>query len=273
MCPFDSSPACTVSCLIGFMPRKSRAPKTDHVRIVPLATPEVMQRTAAAQAARLIYNNGPLIVEAQVFTIFWGSAWQQTALGSLISEVNGFFDFILTSGALIDQLKEYSVLQYEIGHGKRIGTVMLTTPDVSNKVDDSAIQKMIQQQISAGKLPASNANLIYFVFLPSGATVTQSGSASCKVFCGYHDAIRRNTFYAVMPFPDCSGCSSNLSTFDALTVTASHELCEAITDPIPGQGWYDNQNGEIGDICAWQTKKIGQYIVQKEWSNQTGSCT
>lgn len=51
--------------------------------------------------------------------------------------------------------------------------------------------------------------------------------------------------------------------FDALTVTASHELCEVITDPIPGQGWYDNQNGEIGDIYAWQTKKIGQYTVQK----------
>ena len=254
------------------MPRESRTQKTDHVRIVPLATPEVMRRTAAAQAAHLTYNNGPLIVEAQVFTTFWGNAWQQTAMGSLISEVNGFFDFILTS-ALIDQLREYSVPQYQIGHGKRIGTLTLTTPDVGKRVDDSAIQKMIQQQISAGKLPASNANLIYFVFLPSGVTVTQGGSGSCKVFCGYHDTIASSIFYAVMPFPDCSGCSSSLSTFDALTVTASHELCEAITDPIPGQGWYDNQNGEIGDICAWQTKKIGQYSVQKEWSNEAGSCT
>ena len=78
-----------------------------------------------------------------MFTIFWGSAWQQTALGSLISEVNGFFDFILTS-ALFDQLREYSVPQYQIGHGKRIGTLTLTIPDVSKKVDDSAIQKMIQ---------------------------------------------------------------------------------------------------------------------------------
>ena len=131
---------------------------------------------------------------------------------------------------------------------------------------------MIQQQISAGRFPASNPNLIYFVFLPSGVTVTQGGSASCKVFCGYHDAISSDVFYAVMPFLDCSGCSSNFSTFEALTVTASHELCEAITDPVPGQGWYDNQNGEIGDICAWQTKKIGQYTVQKEWSNESGKC-
>jgi hypothetical protein len=28
--------------------------------------------------------------------------------------------------------------------------------------------------------------------------------------------------------------------------------------------------GEIGDICPWQTKKIGQYTVQKEWSTKPG---
>jgi len=249
---------------------KPHSHRTDHVRIVPLATPEILQR-AAAPAAHLTYNNGPLMAQCQVFTIFWGSAWLQAPLAGMISEVNGFFDSILTS-SLIDQLSEYSVPQYQISHGKRIGTDTLTNPDVNKTVDDSAIQKMIQDQISAKKLPASNPDLLYFVFLPWGVTVTQGGSASCKVFCGYHDAIANDIFYAVMPFPDCSGCSSSLSNFDALTVTASHELCEAITDPIPGQGWYDNQNGEIGDICAWKTKKIGQYTVQQEWSNSRGSC-
>ena len=249
---------------------KSHSHRTDHVRIVPLATPEVLQRTAAP-AAHLTYNNGPLITQCQVFTIFWGSAWLQAPLAGMVPEVNGFFDYILTS-SLIDQLSEYSVPQYQISHGKRIGADTLTTPDVNKTIDDFAIQKMIQQQISAKKFPASSPDLLYFVFLPSGVTVTQGGTASCKVFCGYHDAIANDIFYAVMPFPDCSVCSSNLSNFDALTVTASHELCEAITDPIPGQGWYDNQNGEIGDICAWQTKKIGQYTVQQEWSNSRGSC-
>jgi hypothetical protein len=27
-------------------------------------------------------------------------------------------------------------------------------------------------------------------------------------------------------------------------------------------------NGEIGDICAWTTEKVGSYTVQLEWSNQ-----
>jgi hypothetical protein len=98
--------------------------------VVPLATPEVIgQAAVAAQLAQLVYNNGPLIAQAQVFTIFWGAAWQQAALTGLVEQVNGFFDYILTS-ALIDQLAEYSVAQYRITHGARIGTVTLASPAV-----------------------------------------------------------------------------------------------------------------------------------------------
>jgi hypothetical protein len=63
-----------------------------------------------------------------------------------------------------------------------------------------------------------------------------------------------------------------LHVLDALTSTSSHELCEAATDPVPGQGWSDDVNGEIGDICAWKTKKVGSWTVQMEWSNRQGAC-
>jgi len=70
-----------------------------------------------------------------------------------------------------------------------------------------------------------------------------------------------------MPYPGCAGCLGSYASFVALTSTSSHELCEAITDPIPGQGWYDDANGEIGDICAWQTKQIGGYTYS--WNGRT----
>jgi hypothetical protein len=108
--------------------------------------------------------------------------------------------------------------------------------------------------------------------LPPGTQVEQGGAASCTDFCGYHDAINGNIFYGAMPYPDCTGCEGGLTTVDALTSTASHELSEAITDPIPGQGWYDDANGEIGDICAWKTKKLNGYTVQMEWSNSAEAC-
>jgi hypothetical protein len=63
-----------------------------------------------------------------------------------------------------------------------------------------------------------------------------------------------------------------MAAFDALTGTSSHEFCEAITDPKPGAGWYDNVNGEIGDICAWNFKKVAGYNVQMEWSNAQNRC-
>jgi hypothetical protein len=92
------------------------------------------------------------------------------------------------------------------------------------------------------------------------------------VFCGYHDAIEQVIFYAVLPYPGCAGCLGDLAEFDALTSTASHELAEAITDPVPGTGWYDDMHGEVGDICAWQTKRLGEYVVQLEWSNESNAC-
>jgi hypothetical protein len=250
---------------------KNRPSELYHpIRIVPLH-PGKAKAAAPPVAAQLIYRNGPLLTSVQVFTIFWGAQWNTSPQDALLTKLNEFFDFILTS-QLLDQLGEYGVPNQTISHGSLIGTITLTTPDPGKTVDDSAIQAFLQQQIAAGTLPAATANTLYFLFLPPGVTVTQGGSASCQVFCGYHDAINNNIFYAAMPYPGCAGCLGGAAVFDALTSTTSHELCEAITDPIPGQGWYDDNNGEIGDICAWQTRTLGGYTIQLEWSNQANQC-
>jgi hypothetical protein len=241
------------------------------IRIVPLH-PGAARAAAAQVPAKLTYRNGPLLTSVEVFTIFWGSDWEQKPQSDLLQQINQFFDFILTS-QLMDQLDEYSVAGKKIGHGALIGTLTLTAPAPSKSVDDSAIQSLIQQQIAAKKFPATTANTLYFLFLPPGVTVTQGGSASCKIFCGYHDAISNTgIFYAVMPYPGCAGCLGGLPDLNALTSTTSHELCEAVTDPIPGQGWYDDNNGEIGDICAWQTRNLGNWTIQLEWSNKANRC-
>ena len=258
------------------MPTKARRKKSQDapkhpIRVVPLHLPEAPARAAAAAAPVLTYRNGPLLTAVQVFTVFWGSAWQQAPNTGLLQQMNQFFDYILTS-QLMDQLAEYSVPGQAIGHGSRIGTTVLTSPALGASVQDSDIQQLLRQQIDAGTLPATNPNTLYFVFLPQGVQVVQANSASCQAFCGYHDSFGNNVYYAVMPYPGCQGCTGGLALSDAFTSTTSHELCEAITDPIPGQGWYDDNNGEIGDICAWKTRTLGSYTIQLEWSNQAGSC-
>ncbi len=243
--------------------------KSHPINIVPLYVPGEVRTFASPP--QLVYNNGPLLSAVEVFTVFWGTAWQQSPLSDTIQSVNNFFDFILTS-SLMDQLAEYSTPGQTIGHGNRIGTTTMTSSDPGTNVMDSDIQQMLNAAIANSSLPQPTSNTLYFVFLPSGVTVTAGGSSSCKSFCGYHDAINGQIYYAVMPHPDCSGCTSNLPVLDSLTLTSSHELCEAVTDPVPGQGWYDQNNGEIGDICAWKTKQVGNYTVQQEWSNSANSC-
>jgi hypothetical protein len=238
------------------------------IRIVPLYVPGAI---APAPTAQLTYRGGPLITAVKIFTLFWGSEWTQTANQQTASQLNDFFTYLVTS-PLIDQLAEYSVSQYQIGYGTFVGTLTVTGQDPASSIADSDIQQFIQQQISSGAVPSPDNNTIYFVFLPSGVTVALSGSSSCQDFCGYHDAISAQIYYAVMPYPSCSGCLGGLSPFNALTATSSHEFSEAITDPLPGQGWYDDNNGEIGDICAWQFKQLGNYTVQLEWSNKGGQC-
>ncbi len=241
--------------------------------IVPLHRPEVIAKVAAPPVApNLTYRNGPLLSAVKVFTIFWGADWQQSPGSDLANNLNQFFDYILTS-PLMDQLAEYSVQGGQsIGYGTHIGTLTLATPAPQASLPDDAIQQFLQQQIASNAVPQPDQNTLYFIYLPSGITVTQGGDSSCQVFCGYHNTINNQIFYAVMPYPDCNGCAGGLALLDALTSTSSHELCEAITDAIPGQGWYDDNNGEIGDICAWKTKQMGNNIVQLEWSNQNNQC-
>lgn len=142
-------------------------------------------------------------------------------------------------------------------------------------VTDSDLQYFLAQSIGNKLLPPPTASMLYVVFLPDGVSVQMGGDESCVVFCGYHNAFMSTDgeiYYAMLPFPSCSGCLGGLSALDALTSVTSHEISEAITDAVPGTGWYDNTNGEIGDICAWQQRQDGIYLVQREWSNAQNAC-
>jgi hypothetical protein len=168
-------------------------------------------------------------------------------------------------------LAEYNVPGKSIGHGSLIGSKVITANAPVQSVTDSTIRAQLQAWLAAHTLPATTPNTLYFIYLDPGIVSIMGGSKSCSSYCGYHDVVGK-IYYAVMPYPSCAGCLGGLAAFDALTGTSSHELCEAMTDPVPGSGWYDSHNGEIGDICAWNFKTIAGYTVQLEWSNQQNKC-
>jgi hypothetical protein len=240
-------------------------------KIVAIHSAASKDQLATAPLTPLTYRNGHLLTNVEVFTIFWGKDWTTATKKAMIAPFNQFFKDIVKS-SMIDQLKEYNVPNQSIGYGSFVGTLTTNNPILSKTVSDTTIQSTLKKWIAAGAIPPITPNRLYFVFTQQGTIVKLGTDASCQVFCGYHDHINKSLFYAVVPYHDCSGCTGHLITFDAMTVTASHELCEAITDPVPGDGWYNNTYGEIGDYPCGVPKTLLKYKVQTEYSNKANMC-
>ena len=77
----------------------SATPKSKHKHPLCIVPVQPFARDASAAAPHLTFRNGPLLTSVEVFTVFWGKAWQEPPNDILTGEVNSFFDFILTSSS------------------------------------------------------------------------------------------------------------------------------------------------------------------------------
>jgi hypothetical protein len=223
-----------------------------------------------------------------------------------------FYQQVLNSG-YVDWLTEYNtnILDFggnpgtnqTIGRGSFSEQVAITPVNTSTSLTDGDVQTELVNQIKAGHVPvptadgAGNNNTYYAIFFPHGISISQGGTTSCMPggFCAYHGTIVASApvgeiYYGVHPDMQAgsgceSGCGGNPTPFNNLTSVASHEMGETITDcevslasaPAPPLSWYDNVNGEIGDICnAQQGSILGgdghTYTVQKLFSNTANDC-
>ncbi len=239
--------------------------------------------TPGAPTALLVNHGGPLLGSVQVIPIFWGAAWTSGTNAQLVTQLESFFDVILSS-SLMDMLNEYSTATTAIQHGTRLATVRInsepgTVSGGVRQVTDAQIQSSLQGWIQARTVPATTANTLYFIYLPPNVVSVLGSDQSCTRFCGYHNHIGGSVFYALIPFANCSGCVFPGNFLDTLTEVSSHELCEAITDPALNAWWDPNPFGsdpsgdEIGDICNRQSTRLGGFLIQTEWSNSQNTCT
>jgi hypothetical protein len=141
---------------------------------------------------------------------------------------------------------------------------------------DGDAQSTVQKLVDGGQI-TPDANSLYMLILPDGVTSTMSdGSQSCSDYCGYHDAFSYNGVsiaYAVMPSSLCTGCGGAIGDF---TAVYAHELAEAVTDKVPGQGWVAADGEECGDLEAWVLMGWGPptnsslYTIQGYYTIQQG---
>ena len=247
----------------------------DSIRIVGLHTPGNTLEAAPGHSLaspQLTYRGGPVLSQVKVYNLFWGSAWGRPPQRDQAHELNRFVGRLLES-PWMEQLGEYDLPGREVGFGRVLGSSLVTHTNLRGSVSDRAIQHMLTQEIAGrGGIAEPSPNTCYLIFAPPGLAVVKGGARSCQAFCGYHDHVEGQIFYAVVPYPQCRACTAGLAIGDALTVITSHVLAEVITDPVPGQGWYDDLHGEVCDVGPWMTRKIWDYTVQGIWSNRMGSC-
>lgn len=230
-------------------PRRGRS-RCFFLCFVPLLSATLgVPRALAAPTTKLppiqlTYRGSRLIQHVKVATLFWGASWKSS---SLTGYFNRFFQALFADGQYMANLAQYSAGGYTIGNGSFVATDT-DMQDPSSKVTDAQIQSEIRAQVAAGHLPQPDEDTVYFVFTPPNVVVYDgSGSNSVDDFASYHDyRFGSDGFaYAVIPYDD------TLRDPRYMTLYASHELAEAVTDPEPYDrtvGWYDDNYGEIGDI-------------------------
>src|SRR5207245_11289103 len=67
---------------------------SDAIRIVPLH-PGAEAAVAPAVAPQLTYRNGQLIADPEVFSVFWGEAWNTDPQKAMIPKLKQLFDMII----------------------------------------------------------------------------------------------------------------------------------------------------------------------------------
>ena len=82
--------------------------------------------------------------------ILGGAGWATSTNAQLSTQLDAFFDFIVTS-SLIDMLSEYNTSTTSIGHGRRIASIHVpgSEPGTAGQVTDAQIQTAIQGWITA----------------------------------------------------------------------------------------------------------------------------
>jgi hypothetical protein len=234
-------------------------------------------RQAAPIQAQLTYRGGPVLQNVNVVTVFWGRNVPST------SRINAFYRDV-TNSAYYDWLTEYNTdnPSQQIGRGTFGGTFTDGSAP-RGTIKDASIQSRLARNIDQHRVPAPDANTLYAIHFSPGITINLDGSLSCGSFCAYHNSFSHNgvnVYYSVIPNqadPGCNqGCGSHPDPFDNTTSTSSHELVEATTDADVGAdndlAWYDDTNGEIGDICAAFDGSSAGYVVQLQWSNSQNAC-
>jgi len=230
---------------------------------------------------------------ATVVNLYWGSYWQPDQNGQGIGFAVRYWlddraDLLLNDPDFWAPLWEYSTPTQKITGGSYLGgyggNVTLATGNLSRTDIETELGKEIDGTSPLGvtfrgdeRSFSAPGDPLYVIWLPPGV----SNSPDLDGAFGYHQFFShngKNIPYAVIGYLD-----QWKGNKDTMFITETHEIYEAMTDPLITTGWRDNNGNEIGDVCGravldtdaiteWFLGSAGSMSVQKEWSIKKCGC-
>jgi hypothetical protein len=234
-----------------------------HKPIDASSTFDVVEEEAAPTPwDRMEAHQGIVLHDVGIYAIYVGTQ----GIDLQIKNWDTFLAWLVTS------TDYWSLLaQYNVGAGTFLGSTTIPTStffeatDIDGEVVDAdTVATRLREAVATLSFDGGVAPTAYIVFLPANVNVNLGDDGiTCAYAEGYH------TYDAVEPFAVIPACG-------AFGIVVSHEMAEMSTDPIPGAGWYSNDDvnnagGEVGDLCNVPIEIDGN-VVTELWSNADGEC-
>jgi hypothetical protein len=242
----------------------------------------------------VIYQQGAVLSAPKLVTVTFPG-------DSLASQLQAFGQTLASSAYWNTVRSGYCASPADcLGDGPAGTSVALGTPPGASYTDSdmgapSTLQQWLAGEIASGALPAPDASpvteTVYILYFPASTSIAFDGTKSCADFDGYHSSMTmgsQQVVYVVVnecpPLAPAPGAAA-MTMLQATTLSASHEVVEAATDPSllaagyyldlgdpASWGWNDVEGGEIADLCVdpfgmnQDQTADGTFTAQRIWS-------
>jgi hypothetical protein len=234
------------------------------------------------------YRGGLILHEPAVANLYWGSYWNGDKGQHEQAVIDKFIE-LAGDSSWYGILAEYPDNQGAAAPVRAWGREVIDA-DPGAKISDRGVRKFIDKVFGEPDGVSWNDQVVYVVYTPPGTVTSTPWGATCDAVCGYHykytstAAVPGHTVvvnYAVIPYGECpDGCAAkgahaNGTALDQMTVVLSHEVAEAITDPVMTAWTTGKGENEVGDLCdtgsvaEWGSER---FAVQDLWSNSAKAC-
>jgi len=256
------------------------------------------------ETGHLTFHGGKVLRSPDVTPVYVGPYWQT---------LEGTRNRARNDAAMAALVKDpgQTGLWKEYGSGPGTTSPSRVLPGVTRRdFSKEDVEALVQAQIRGGALDTSDPERILTLVLPPGAKLHDGEASSDSGLGGFHGNVTGNdgrpVYYAVVVYSQRTASGVNGIDFtgkpiDNVTITESHEITEAVTDPDVGLaiergdprflGWYDDTTpirrrdgtavldamgrpmrgkGEIGDIPVLNAELEGDTALKTVWGHRDG---